>query len=83
LHSFVNLINGVQLVKVMVGVSDVEPSKDGVPKYGIETANVGMELINDAKAIFLDEVQSNHMESEMIGGEVLEVVDAKSLMFAD
>jgi hypothetical protein len=40
----------------MVGVSDVELSKDGVPKYGIETANVGIELIDNAKAIFLDEV---------------------------
>jgi hypothetical protein len=49
----------------------------------LETANVGMELIDDAEAIFLNEVQGNCMESGMIGGEVLEVVDAKSLMFAD
>jgi len=67
----------------MVGVSDVEPSEDSVPKYGIETANVGMELVDNAKVIFLDEVRSNRAESEMIGGEVLEVVDAKSLTFAD
>jgi len=67
----------------MVGVSDVEPSEDSVPKYGIETANLGMELVDNAEAIFLDEVQSNRMESEMIEGEVLEVVDAKLLTFAD
>jgi hypothetical protein len=54
--SFVNLINGVWLVKVMVRVSDVKPSEDGIPKYGIETMNVGMELVDNAKAIFLHEV---------------------------
>jgi hypothetical protein len=83
LRSFINLIDGVQLVKMMVRVSDVEPSEDGVPKYGIETMNVGMELVDNAEAIFLDEVRSNRVESEMIGSEVLEVVDAKLLMFTN
>jgi hypothetical protein len=82
-HSFVNLVDSVRLVKVMVRVSDVELSDDSVPKYGIETMNIGMELVNNAEVIFLDEVRSNHAESEMIGSEVLEVVDAKFLTFAD
>jgi hypothetical protein len=42
-----------------------------------------MELIDDADAIIFDEVRSNRAESEMIGGEVLEVVDPQSLTFAD
>ena len=82
-HSFVNFIDCVRLVEAMVGVFDVESPEDGIPKYGVETANIGMELIDDADAIIFDEVCSNRAESEMIGGEVLEVVDPQSLTFAD
>ena len=58
-HSFVNFINCVRLIEAMVRVFDVESPKDSIPKSGVETANIGMELIDNANAIFLDEVQSN------------------------
>ena len=82
-RSFVNFVDCVWLVEAMVGVFNVKSPEDGVPKYGVEAADVGIELIYDAKAILLDKIISNRVESEMVHGEVLEVVYAKSLAFAD
>jgi hypothetical protein len=81
--SCIDFLYGIWVIEMMIGVFNVESTEHKVPKGGVESVSIGIELIDSTYVLFRDEVCRDCLEAQMVSCQVLKGGYAESLSFSD